>query len=813
MKNNELTSEQRQALDHARHLAEHGVPLFIGKPAPDDYKGKTAAGFILPKDWQKTKPSAAVADRWKPGMALCAVMGHVVDGLDVDTQKGGDDSLDGVARPRSYGRQRTPSGGTHDLIAPLGVRSRNDLRKGVDVKAGVEGDGIGFLFLAPTEKKSKTTGEVEAYRWETPPDLTALDNRDTSGDEIGALFYPSQPAPAIAAPYDGPAYKDLPDHLQKMADAEGDRRVEMWHRIMENALDWQEGKADSAGRSWEGLARDAAWSFACLASFPWSGLDVKGAVELFNRSLPEDFAATEECPEKRPDQKLVNKAAERVPVEPPPWDGLAPAGGSKGDFSGGGGKGNSATALPVQLRDHVDAHYDVFPADDDGRVYLQRKHGGRAELLSRNAVIRAADGLGSGYATLSSAASEAAAVLGANAQNRLKVRPRPLALRVHHDRRQNRIILDLGRSWSARCVVVTADGWSIEDAPPPGVSFLLPGRALPEPERGGDLEELRDHLRWEAHDPRWPLIKGWLPGALLANVPRPTLGLFGPQGSAKTTTGRFVASLLDPKPPGALGGGLGKNLKDDETKALKSYIPAWDNVSHLSGEAADFLSRMGTGENAERRQLYSDTEMVSVFYRRTSIITGITVPSGIKPDTLDRMLIVNFERLVGERISEGRLEDEWERVQPRALAGVLDLAVEMLKGLPSAKNPENLRMGDYAEALWAIDPALYDAYAAAYGSAKTDMAENDPFVSTILHWLQDRKDHTFEGTPEQAFRAASAFSNVHEFDGYWPDSSRSFGRQVSRAEELLPAVGVTLTRRKSNGVRLLRFELSEGVTQ
>lgn len=677
------------------------------------------------------------------------------------------------------------------------------------VSSGREGGGTHFWYRTETEYKASSPMKRAGY----DVDVRARGGFVVCPGSIhasGAVYKIVNDVEPVALPEAIAVYLRLPNERmyeteppsELLSDLYGEGYLDATRQHLRQDLDEAAAAPLGAAPRWETAVMHVAYRLVELSNCSPSLFPRDEALAYLMKHAPQDDGFDSDDIER----KFAHACAEKG------YTGgreNIPDGGADDDFGGGGngsGKGNGGVSLAVQLRDHVDSRYDVFPAEDDGRVYLQRRGGGRAELLSRNAVIRAGDGLGSGYATLSSAASEAAAVLGANAQNRLKVRPRPLALRVHHDRRRNRIILDLGRSWSARCVVVTADGWSIEDAPPPGVSFLLPGRALPEPERGGDLEELRDHLRWEAHDPRWPLIKGWLPGALLANVPRPTLGLFGPQGSAKTTTGRFVASLLDPKPPGALGGGLGKNLKNDETKALKSYIPAWDNVSHLSGEAADFLSRMGTGENAERRQLYSDTELVSVFYRRTSIITGITVPSGIKPDTLDRMLIVNFERLAGERISEGRLEDEWERVQPRALAGMLDLAVEMLRGLPTAKNPENLRMGDYAEGLWAIDPALYDAYAAAYGSAKAEMAADDPFVQTVLRWLRNQKDHSYEGTPEDAFNAASW---AHEEADYWPDSVKGFGRQVVRAEELLPEVGVTTSRRKSHGQRLIRFTLTE----
>ncbi len=226
--------------------------------------------------------------------------------------------------------------------------------------------------------------------------------------------------------------------------------------------------------------------------------------------------------------------------------------------------------LSVRLRRHVEAHYDTFPAGADGRIFVQSKQGGRAELLTANFVIRAAGHLGNSAGSLSTPAEEAATVLTARA---LHEPPRALALRAHY--RPGRIVLDLAQVNSTRCVVVTPQGWTVQEVPPRDVVFQTSGAALPDPEPGGSVDELRRLLRWRADDPRWLLVKGWLPCSLLANKPRPALCLFGPQGSAKSTTGRFLTGVFDPKPDGVLGGGFGKNRSDDETKALKHYVPGW----------------------------------------------------------------------------------------------------------------------------------------------------------------------------------------------------------------------------------------------
>jgi hypothetical protein len=145
-------------------------------------------GFYLPNGWQRTRPNAHVIDYWKPGMALCAVGGVIGDWSDIDPRNGGDLPADRLKLegkyPKSYGQARTPSGGTHDLIAPLRIRKAK--REGIDYQGGDEnGQGRGFVFIAPTVRASKITGELLPYRWELAPDIEALLIGDDTGLEFG----------------------------------------------------------------------------------------------------------------------------------------------------------------------------------------------------------------------------------------------------------------------------------------------------------------------------------------------------------------------------------------------------------------------------------------------------------------------------------------------------------------------------------------------------------------------------------------------------------------------------------------------------
>jgi hypothetical protein len=172
----------------ARGLAAAGVPVFVAYPDPDGKaKSGRATGYILRDGWETYAANPAYVDAWKPGLALCAVMGQGIDLVDIDPRNGGDPAALNGIMPRILGAAASPSGGYHLFVASMGVGSRDSVLPGIDVKAGgPDGRGRGFAFIAPTVRKSKTTGELAAYRWLTPPDLSRLDG-DTSGAQLAEL--------------------------------------------------------------------------------------------------------------------------------------------------------------------------------------------------------------------------------------------------------------------------------------------------------------------------------------------------------------------------------------------------------------------------------------------------------------------------------------------------------------------------------------------------------------------------------------------------------------------------------------------------
>lgn len=313
------------ALDAARHLIDHGVPVFIAEPDTDTdgnwqpHGGHGGTGYWLPHGWQRTTPDPDVLDQWQPGKALCAVTGHTIDLLDRDTHKGG--NLNDTAKPTSYGSVATPSGGTHDWIAALGRRSKDGVLPGVDVKSGEPGGaGRGFAFLPPTVKLSKVDRTARPYKWTTPPDLSrlVLIGDDGTGDDLRQLLDRSGDEARLIASWDGDDYASLDADKRRWADEHVASMLRWWETHLDGVADWPEGQTDDRGRGWEALTRDCAWALALLACTPWTGLDEDRAAQEYERLLPDALAVDPKCRGKWTDALLAKAAME--PVDSPPWD-------------------------------------------------------------------------------------------------------------------------------------------------------------------------------------------------------------------------------------------------------------------------------------------------------------------------------------------------------------------------------------------------------------------------------------------------------------------------------------------------------------
>lgn len=308
------------------------------------------------------------------------------------------------------------------------------------------------------------------------------------------------------------------------------------------------------------------------------------------------------------------------------------------------------------------------------------------------------------------------------------------------------LVIDLGDP-EGRVAIVKEGGWKIAAVPPSGVLFRrtrMTG-ALPNPARGGSLNELRQLIN--VSDESWDLVRAWLVLAWMPHIPVPILCVTGHQGAGKSVLGRALVSLVDPS--SAPLRSMPHNLGEWQTTAAASRVVGLDNISRIKEEMSDAMCRATTGEGAAKRQLYTDEDLIVQSYRRALLLTSID-PGALKGDLGERLMPVELLR-PSRRRGEEELDALLEAHRPRILGALLDLAAEVL-AIP-AKAPNPPRMADAANVMAAVDRATGGASLAAYIRGQENVAETvlegEPVAMAVLSLMEGRAE--WSGTPTKLY--------------------------------------------------------------
>jgi hypothetical protein len=159
--------------------------------------------------------------------------------------------------------------------------------------------------------------------------------------------------------------------------------------------------------------------------------------------------------------------------------------------------------------------------------------------------------------------------------------------------------LDLGRpDW--KCVRVTSQGWQVRDRCEAKIIRGAGAKALPIPEPGGDIRDLRRFLNVR-DDVEFVLFLGQVVGLYNVFGNYTTTIVNGPAGSAKTTTKRVMRKLVDPhevmERPFVSSRDLMHGLANH-------HVQLFENISKITQEMSDAFCRLNTGTGYAERKLF-----------------------------------------------------------------------------------------------------------------------------------------------------------------------------------------------------------------
>jgi hypothetical protein len=454
------------------------------------------------------------------------------------------------------------------------------------------------------------------------------------------------------------------------------------------------------------------------------------------------------------------------------------------DPAGPVGADKERKSVATVLVDIAHERYD-FALSTDGDTFAIPKHGPLVVSLLRGGKKSLRAQLAREYFTRTSrtasqqALAEALLVIEGTAQEGDEL---PLHLRVA--RHGDALWLDLG-DHTGTAVKVTGDGWSVESVAAVHFRRTALTAPLPTPVLGGTLDELWQWLNVEPPDR--PLLAAWLVAALRPDTPHPALGLFGEQGTGKTTAMKLVVSTIDASPVPAR-----KPPRDPDswvTAASASWIVGLDNLSEIPPWLSDSICRAVTGDGDVRRRLYTDADLAVFAFRRCVVFNGIDL-GGLRGDLADRLVPIQLHRITDtDRLDEEQLWPAWTAAQPRILGALLDLAAAVMLTLPTVTLASRPRMADFARIIRAVDTVLgtngLEHYLAKQGALATDSLSGDDFVAAIRRVVQG----TFTGTAAELLRLVVPDDTDWRPPKSWPSNARAVTTRLRRQAPVMRKAG------------------------
>jgi hypothetical protein len=377
------------------------------------------------------------------------------------------------------------------------------------------------------------------------------------------------------------------------------------------------------------------------------------------------------------------------------------------------------------------------------------------------------------------------------------------------------LVLDIGDE-TGRCIEITAAGWRVLPRSPVKFQRRHGMTALPIPEVGGDIEQLRRFTSMS--DGNFILYIATLTDALFPGRPHVVLNLIGESGSGKTTAARIARRLTDPSevPTSTLP----REARDLFADVNCSHVLSYDNISSIPKLISDSLCQITSGTGSRRRQLYTDLDQILVGGYRTVVLTSVS-NAVVEPDLAERCVTLQLSH-IEQRLSEARLWREFERERPAIFGALLDIVAHGLKRLPHTTVPATPRLIDFA--LWgtAIEQAygasgsFLAAFAACQSTAVDSVIEMSPVATAIAAFMEDRD--AWDGTSTELWRELQAHDPTEarptEMKG-WPKDPVSFGIALTKTRPTLRKVGVEVSRDRSKSrkrtpmLHLRRIEIEE----
>jgi hypothetical protein len=301
-------------------------------------------------------------------------------------------------------------------------------------------------------------------------------------------------------------------------------------------------------------------------------------------------------------------------------------------------------------------------------------------------------------------------------------------------------------------------------------------RALPFPEAGGHIDDLREFVNLTDSD--FALFCGNIAAIYNTFGNYLTTILCGPSGSGKTTVTRLIRRLTDPHAIESKPFSTPRDLLHANT-----HLIAMENVSEISPQFSDTLCAINTGTQYAERKYYAQGEEWTASHHCPVIINGIPSNLAERSDLADRTVTFAIDYL-GEKVrSDDMFWRKFDAKRPRLFGVILDGLVGAMQVRQRYDGDNDAAAEDllggwktrfvdavvWAEAACrAMDFApgqFIEAYKANRDAGKRWIGENDP-VCIGVRKLIAKKGH-WQGYPIHLLEALRPYIQGHALNPVW----------------------------------------------
>jgi DNA polymerase elongation subunit (family B) len=325
-------------------------------------------------------------------------------------------------------------------------------------------------------------------------------------------------------------------------------------------------------------------------------------------------------------------------------------------------------------------------------------------------------------------------------------------------------------NWTCIMVDGNNDTWELLPFHPENITFFryqqLP-QAIPNRNYPKDIyDQWLDMAHINDENDRI-LFKVWFVTAYIPDQPHPMLIPHGPPGGTKSSFCKHLQIVIDSYAGEPLI--LPTEKKELSQQAHHRALLIYDNVEYeIPKWLSDLLCQLITSANVSKRQLYSDDTDFAYVLMRSVVLNGLQIPK-LKPDALDRTIVIHFDRISEEERKKQTEVDDWFRSQVPNILGktfdVLARSLKIYKTMPDLKRKP--RMADFASRgasvaraiaelegtdADAMEKKFLDAYEDIMERQNIDVVEADSVASALIRWHNEMLKAGKEGADSTKYR-------------------------------------------------------------